>query len=81
MNKVERFAEGDRIEVIDTQHRDYKKKGTIVEITSRQLQMLNKPEESGIIHVVRVKLETSDKLIDFTSHPKKLETQIRRIPK
>jgi len=79
MNKKERLAIGDKVEIIDRAHPHFGKKGIVLEIKHQARTILNNPKESGTTTIVKVKLEDSDILLFFESHPKPLKSQIRKL--
>ena len=79
MSHTESLKTGDRIEVIDTTHKDFGKQGKVGEILGRALGVLNDPNQPDRMIIVRVVLEGNNQRVDFTDPPKRIHEQIRKV--
>lgn len=74
-----RIQTNNEVEIIDKGHQYFGEVGVVTEIKSRPLTILNKPQKSGEMITVIVKLIRFNKTVQFHSHPNTLESQIRKI--
>lgn len=82
MSEHTKYATGDKIEVVDKASPYFGKIGEVRNIVEEPLSIRklgNTEWREGKIVKVYVELEGVNTLIDFWSHPKPLESQIRKL--
>jgi hypothetical protein len=67
---------GDKIEIIDRNSQYFGKKGIVIELIQRDL-IIN--DKSGTMYILKVKLEGVNNIVDVTSHPIGLDSQIKKL--
>ena len=77
MDKNIRLAEGDKIEIIDKTSPYFGKTGIVADIVKRNLIMKN--DKSGTLIILKLELGGTSSVVEITSHPIPLESQIRKL--
>lgn len=77
MDKYIRVATGDKVRIIDKESPHHGKIGIVKEAAERNLEMLN--AKSGKMKTIAIEIEGVDDLVIIYSHPKPLESQVRKL--
>jgi RNase P/RNase MRP subunit p29 len=76
MNAFPRIKTGDKMEIIDKNSPYFGKTGTVTNIIQRNLVLNGK---SGTMTILKLELEDLKTIIDITSHPIRLDSQIKKL--
>lgn len=76
MNAFPRIKNGDKIEITDNDSPYFGKTGVVTDIVQRN-QIIN--GKSGTMLILKIKLESIHAIVDITSHPIGLYSQIKKL--
>jgi len=77
MDKYVRLAPGDKVRIIDEESPHHGRMGKVKDVGEKPLIMLN--AKSGEMKTVAIEIEGVDDLVIIYSHPKPLDSQIRKL--
>ena len=81
MDKYVRLAPGDKVRIIDEESPHHGRMGKVKDVGEKPLIMLNAKSgaKSGKMKTVAIEIEGVDDLVIIYSHPKPLDSQIRKL--